>query len=145
MGLGLLLTCTIALLSCWRRPPLRENPSAYVLPEAPDFSCPVVELPLKDGKFMRFVIRDCDVFRATPGRDSCDLMIRPDAHPLPQACVRERLEFNGEFIQIELGTQAMGAGGCCTSFAGYRSRDGERWETRPATSITDWQEWTTPE
>ena len=100
---------------------------------------------MRDGKFKRFGIRDCHVFRATPGRDSCDLMITPDAYPLPQACVRERLEFNGEFIQIEIGTQAMGAGGCCTSFVGYRSRDGERWETRPATSIKDWQEWTTPE
>lgn len=118
MGLGLLLTCTIALLSCRQRPPLRENASAYILPEVPDFSHPVVDLPLKDGKFMRFRIRDCDVFPAVPGRDSCDPMIRPDAHPLPQACVREPLEFNGEFIQIEIGPQAMGAGGCCTSFAG---------------------------
>lgn len=144
-NLVLPLLCMMALVSCWQRPPLREHASTYTLPEAPDFSHPVVELPLTGGKFMRFGIRDCEVFRATPGRDSWDLMFRPDAYPLPQGCVRERLEFDGEFIQIEIGTQAFGAGGCCTSYAAYRSRDGENWETRPATSTTDWQEWTAPE
>ncbi|MEZ5986142.1 MAG: hypothetical protein R3B94_09340 [Hyphomonas sp.] len=139
------LACIIALASCWQRPPLREEATTYPLPIAPDFSHPVVELPLEGGKAMLFGIKDCEVFRARPDSDSWDLMFKPAAYPLPQTCVRERLEFDGDFIQIEIGTQALGAGGCCTSYAAYRSRDGEIWQTRPATSITDWQEWTAPE
>lgn len=51
----------------------------------------------------------------------------------------------GKFIQIEIGTQALGAGGYCTSYAAYRSHDGENWQTRPATSTTNCQERTAPE
>ncbi|MGB7181769.1 MAG: hypothetical protein WBD51_07515, partial [Burkholderiaceae bacterium] len=30
-------------------------------------------------------------------------------------------------------------GGCCTTYAAYRTRDGVTWEIRPATSIKTWQ------
>jgi len=88
---------------------------------------------------MRFGIKDCHVFRAYHDKENWEFLFKPEAYPLPQACVRERLEFDGQYIQIEIGTQALGAGGCCTSYAAYRSQDGQKWEIRPASSISQWQ------
>lgn len=111
-------------------------------PEPPTFTTPVVELPLANGGAALFGIKACKVYRSDSSETSAGnwtLLFEPAPYPMPQQCVRERLEFDGEYIQIEIGTQALGAGGCCTTYAAYRSRDGENWEVRPATSITEWQ------
>ncbi|MBN7796960.1 hypothetical protein [Parahaliea mediterranea] len=109
---------------------------------APVFTTPIAELKLGHDETVLFGIKACKVYRSmqigsTPG--NWELLFKPAPYPLPQHCVRERLEFDGEYIQIEIGTQAMGAGGCCTNYAAYRSRDGENWEIRPATSIREWR------
>ncbi|GAB3284478.1 hypothetical protein [Parahaliea aestuarii] len=109
---------------------------------APVFTTPISELKLAQGETAIFGIKACKVYRSVQRGNSAEnweLLFEPAPYPLPQQCVRERLEFDGEYIQIEIGTQAMGAGGCCTNYAAYRSRDGENWEIRPATSITEWQ------
>mgnify|MGYP003625568915 CR=1 FL=1 len=108
----------------------------------PVFTTPTVELPLATGEPVLFGIKSCKVYKSAPSAgapETWTLLFEPAPYPLPQQCIRERLEFDGEFIQIEIGTQALGAGGCCTTYAAYRSRDGENWEVRPATSITEWQ------
>ncbi len=108
----------------------------------PVFTTPTVKLPLANGESVLFGIKSCKVYTSVSSGDAAEtwtLLFKPAPYPLPQQCVRERLEFDGEYIQIEIGTQAMGAGGCCTTYAAYRSRDGENWEVRPATSITEWQ------
>ena len=108
----------------------------------PAFTTPVVELTLPHDKTILFGIKACKVYRLvrlgnTP--KTWELLFKPAPYFLPQRCVREHLEFDGEYVQIEIGTQAMGAGGCCTNYAAYRSRNGENWEIRRATSIKEWQ------
>jgi len=109
---------------------------------APVFTTPIVSLNLSGDKVLQFGIRNCKVFKAAKTKRSMSdwaLLFEPAPYLLPQQCVRERLAFDGEYIQIEIGTQAFGAGGCCTNYAAYRSRNGEHWEIRPATSIKQWQ------
>ena len=107
------------------------------------FTKPVVERPLPDGSgHYMFGIKDCHVYQASrtqAGRSDWTLLFEPEFYLLPKACVRERLEMEGETLQIEIGTQAIGAGGCCTTYAAYRTRDGVSWEIRPSTSIQTWQ------
>ena len=67
------------------------------------------------------------------------LLFKPAPYLLPKTCIRERLETDGDYLHIEIGTQAIGAGGCCTTYAAYRTRDGVTWEIRPATSIKTWK------
>ncbi|GEM_PF-426363 len=130
---------TMILHACTKDPTKTDQLSA---PEPPTFTTPVVELPLANGRAALFGIKACKVYRSDPIEASAGnwtLLFEPEPYPMPQQCVRERLEFDGEYIQIEIGTQALGAGGCCTTYAAYRSQDGENWEVRPATSITEWQ------
>lgn len=107
------------------------------------FTKPVIRLPLPDGSgYHLFGIKDCRVYRALQTNDGggdWTLLFEPEFYLLPTACVRERLEVEGEFLQIEIGTQAIGAGGCCTTYAAYRTKHGSSWEIRPATSIQTWQ------
>ena len=108
----------------------------------PAFTTPVVDLHAPGGKTLRFGIERCKVYRSVKAENTTSpwaLLFQPAPYALPQSCVRERLAFDGEYVQIEIGTQAIGAGGCCTNYAAYRSRNGEDWEIRPATSITQWQ------
>nr|WP_321440585.1 hypothetical protein [uncultured Hyphomonas sp.] len=121
--------------------PTNQTPDSSPSAE-PVFTTPTVELPLATGEPVLFGIKSCKVYRSAPSAGAPEiwtLLFEPAPYPLPQQCVRERLEFDGKYIQIEIGTQALGAGGCCTTYAAYRSSDGENWEVRPATSITEWQ------
>lgn len=110
--------------------------------EPPVFTVPVVSLKVSGGLAIQFGIRNCKVYTATQTKGpqlEWQLLFKPAPYVLPQQCVRESLAFDGQYIQIEIGTQAIGAGGCCTTYAAYRSRNGEDWEIRPATSIKKWQ------
>ena len=113
----------------------------------PNFTTPPVKLPLAHGKAMSFGIKDCKVYRLTDAEGAAprwSLLFKPAPYFLPQQCVREQLAFDGKYIQIEIGTQALGAGGCCTTYAAYRSQDGENWQVRRATSTEKWQVLGTP-
>ena len=110
------------------------------------FAKPTVTMPRAgaDG-FYHFGIRDCQVYRAWQGTDAgaalsrWELLFEPAPYLLPTMCIVERLEMDGRYLTIEIGTQAIGAGGCCTTYAAYRTLDGESWETRPATSVRTWK------
>ena len=113
----------------------------------PNFTTPPVKLPLAHGKAVSFGIKDCKVYRLTDAEGAAprwSLLFKPVPYFLPQQCVREQLAFDGKYIQIEIGTQALGAGGCCTTYAAYRSQDGENWQVRRATSTEKWQVLDTP-
>lgn len=108
----------------------------------PTFTSATVGFEADNLNDYRFGIDNCKVYKLKGGaatNPKWELLFKPAPYALPQQCVRERLDFDGEYIQIEIGTQALGAGGCCTTYAAYRSRDGENWEIRPATTITKWQ------
>ncbi|MEM5516441.1 hypothetical protein WNY37_05735 [Henriciella sp. AS95] len=137
-----LIGIMVAVTACTEpTPPTHQAPDSLPAAE-PVFTTPTVALPLATGEPVLFGIKSCKVYKSSSSGgapENWTLLFEPAPYPLPQQCVRERLEFDGEYIQIEIGTQALGAGGCCTSYAAYRSRDGENWEVRPATSITEWQ------
>lgn len=122
--------------------PGKENPSHGKTLER-SFSKPVIRLALSSGSGHNLLgIKDCHVYKATEANGSSaewQLLFKPAFYPLPTACIKERLEMEGEFLHIEIGTQAIGAGGCCTTYAAYRTLDGETWEVRPATSVMTWQ------
>ncbi|MGJ8562172.1 MAG: hypothetical protein ACSHXY_01360 [Alphaproteobacteria bacterium] len=107
------------------------------------FTKPILELPSdKHNVTHIFGIKNCHVYKAVQTQNivsDWQLLFKPAPYALPKTCVRERLEMEGEYLHIEIGTQAMGAGGCCTTYAAYRTLDGETWEIRPATSIKTWQ------
>ncbi|WP_116364677.1 hypothetical protein [Parahaliea mediterranea] len=142
MALAALMGAAIAVNACTKVGPALDSSAERDANQAPEFTTPVAELRLADGRVTLFGIKACKVYQSVmsgQARQGWELLFKPAPYPLPQQCVRERLEFDGEYIQVEIGTQAMGAGGCCTHYAAYRSRDGEHWEVRPATSITQWQ------
>lgn len=126
-------------------PPNSEPPhSANV---TPNFTTPPVKLPLAHGKAVSFGIKACKVYRLPDAEGvppGWTLLFKPTPYFLPQQCVREQLAFDGKYIQIEIGTQALGAGGCCTTYAAYRSQDGENWQIRRSTSTEKWQTLGTP-
>ena len=126
-------------------PPNSEPPhSANV---TPNFTTPPVKLPLAHGKAVSLGIKACKVYRLIDAEDAAPhwtLLFKPTPYFLPQQCVREQLAFDGKYIQIEIGTQALGAGGCCTTYAAYRSQDGENWQIRRSTSTGKWQTLGTP-
>lgn len=126
----------VLLSACSEREPTHID--ADTVSEMPNFTSDIVTLPVRDDVVIRYGIKNCDVYQEKTTTDEWELLFKPAPYPLPQQCVRERLDFDGEYIQIEIGTQALGAGGCCTNYAAYRSRDGIDWEIRPATSITEW-------
>jgi len=133
-----LLSLIVFLPGCKDTERIGSKPPAIT----PVFTTPVVSLNVSGDKVLQFGIRSCKVFKAVKTKSSMsdwELLFEPAPYVLPQQCVRERLAFDGEYIQIEIGTQAIGAGGCCTNYAAYRSRNGEHWEIRPATSIKEWQ------
>ena len=137
-----LISMTIALHACTDGGSPPDESQAPEPKKTPVFTTPIVEMKSANGKHMLFGIEACKVYRLMRAEDApvtWELLFKPAPYVLPQQCVRERLEFDGAYIQIEIGTQAIGAGGCCTNYAAYRSRDGERWEIRPATSIAEWQ------
>ena len=105
------------------------------------FTTPIVKLPSEDG-FMLFGIKACHVYEAAQAQDAIsdwELLFKPAFYPVPKQCVRERLEKEGAYLLIEIGTQGMGAGGCCTTYAAYRTKDGRNWEIRAETSRSEWQ------
>ena len=96
----------------------------------------------KNSSATLFGIKNCHVYKAaqTQGRrGDWELLFKPAPYALPKMCIVERLEMEGNYLHIEIGTQAMGAGGCCTTYAAYRTLDGETWDIRPATSVKTWQ------
>ena len=104
---------------------------------------PAVALKSPDsGATHVFGMKNCHVYKGVQTQnepEDWELLFKPAFYPLPKRCIVERLEMEGEYLQIEIGTQALGAGGCCTTYAAYRTQNGETWETRPATSIKEWQ------
>lgn len=141
----LLILCTV-LIACdgdgaTTRTGQQQTGKATSLQDG--FTKPVVRIPLAGGnRHHLFGIKDCHIYKALQTGNvtgEWSLLFKPEPYLLPKACVRERLEMQGQYLQIEIGTQAIGAGGCCTTYAAYRTLDGETWEIRPATSIKTWQ------
>lgn len=141
-----LLFLSLLLTACAEKSPQTEHSEEKLAVAAQlqnTFTKPILKLTLpKDNSSHVFGIKNCHVYKAAQTQNvvsDWQLLFKPAPYALPKTCVRERLEMEGEYLHIEIGTQAMGAGGCCTTYAAYRTLDGETWEIRPATSIKTWQ------
>lgn len=126
-----------------RKPEPKDRDLTKVTNLQNTFTKPIVKISLAGGnKHNVFGVKNCHVFKAIQTQGTIydwELIFKPAPYILPKMCIRERLEMEGRYLHIEIGTQAMGAGGCCTTYAAYRSLDGETWEIRPATSVKTWQ------
>lgn len=140
------LMIPLGLLSAWglsacTGPDLgKQAPAATATSSSPAFEH-TLELRTADQTMVRFGLHHCKVYRLEPAQSDAGwiLLFELPPYPLPQRCVRQSLRLEEGSVQIEIGKQALGAGGCCSSFAAYRSQDGQHWETRAATSSTTWR------
>ncbi|MEP3890422.1 MAG: hypothetical protein ABJN69_08130 [Hellea sp.] len=145
IAFGLILF-TVFLAACADGVSVSKSKSETLAEASPlqdSFTTPVFKLTTNNNsRVTLFGIKNCHVYKAaqTEGRrGDWELLFKPAPYALPKMCIVERLEMEGDYLHIEIGTQAMGAGGCCTTYAAYRTLDGETWDIRPATSITTWQ------
>lgn len=146
-SLFLYLFVVIALLAACKDEGRKHGSRDTAGPKAENlqnsFTKPIVKIPhAGSNTYHLFGIKDCHVYQASQTQHTItgwQLLFKPAPYLLPKVCIVERLEMQNGYLHIEIGTQAIGAGGCCTTYAAYRSRDGETWEIRPATSIKTWQ------
>jgi hypothetical protein len=81
------------------------------------------------GLPVHLALEDCEVFVVSDdgGREK---VLSTDFYPMLSACARQEAASDAEFITVELGRLALGAGACCTTGGQWRSRDGRVWERR---------------
>ncbi len=90
------------------------------------------------GKSIRLAVDDCEVFLVDP-KGGRDRVVTTDFYPMFSVCQREEVSAGDDFIRVELGRTALGAGGCCATSGSWRTRDGRAWERRME------GQWLTPE
>lgn len=81
------------------------------------------------GLPVHLALDDCEVFRVLPdGRRQ--RVLTTDFYPMLSVCQRQDVTADSDYIRVELGRQALGAGGCCATGGTWRSRDGQDWQRR---------------
>jgi len=83
------------------------------------------------GTPLHLALEDCEVFFVAPG-DKREKVLATDFYPMPSVCKVQKAAADADYITVELGRQAFGAGGCCATEGIWRSRDGKTWERRRA-------------
>lgn len=86
----------------------------------------------KDGPIL-IGLQDCKVYRAEPEQGVVTEWVHvpevAEFYPLPSACSRESVEYDGEYVTIKFCKTPMGAGGgCAGGISPHRSRNGKDWE-----------------
>lgn len=82
-----------------------------------------------DGRPIHLALADCEAFIVLPdGRR--ERVLTTDFYPMISACQRQEASVRDGHVVVELGRQALGAGGCCATEGLWRSRDGMTWERR---------------
>lgn len=80
-------------------------------------------------KPIRLVLDDCEVF-IVDGGDKREKVVTTDFYPMFSVCSREEVSADADYITVDLGRTALGAGGCCATSGMWRTRDGHHWERR---------------
>ena len=80
-------------------------------------------------KSIRLVLDDCEVF-VVDGGDKREKVVTTDFYPMFSVCSREEISADADYITVDLGRTALGAGGCCATSGTLRTRDGRHWERR---------------
>jgi hypothetical protein len=81
------------------------------------------------GNAVRLIVDDCEVFLSGP-KGERERVVTTDFYPMFSVCQREKISSDNEFIEVELGRMAFGAGGCCATSGTWRTNDGRNWERR---------------
>ena len=94
----------------------------------------------KDGPIL-IGLQDCKVYRAEPEQGVVTEWVHApevaEFYPLPSACSRESVEYDGEYVTLKFCKTPMGAGGgCAGGIAPHRSRNGKDWE-----AVTEKGQW----
>lgn len=76
------------------------------------------------GTPIHLALEDCEVFFVAPD-GSREQVLDTDFYPVFSVCQRQDVTADADFIRVELGRQALGAGGCCATGGTWRSRDGK--------------------
>jgi hypothetical protein len=84
-----------------------------------------------DGQAVHLVLGDCEAFLVQPD-GSRTRVLSTDFYPMFSVCQRQEASVSEGYILVQLGRQALGAGGCCATEGTWRSRDGKTWERRQA-------------
>lgn len=118
---------TISALRCWRCCSLLLFLGGCQAEPPPDtaqhFRAELHGLPV------HLALDDCEVFRVLPdGRR--EQVLTTDFYPMLSVCQRQEVSADSEYVRVELGRQALGAGGCCATGGTWRSRDGQHRERR---------------
>jgi hypothetical protein len=115
---------------------LTEEERAKILALQNPFGSNLVRIESSDRDGIVLIgLKDCKVYRAEPEQGVVTEWVRlPEidgTYPLPSACDRERLEYDGEYVTIEFCKTPMGAGGgCAGGISPHRSRNGKDWEVQ---------------
>ena len=83
------------------------------------------------GESVFLILDDCEVFRverSAAGRIEWTSLVKPEFYPFFTGCVRQSMTYKAGVLEVVLGRQAFGAGGCCASGGTYRSVDGRTWK-----------------
>lgn len=80
-------------------------------------------------------LKNCKVYRAEPQQgvvtEWVGLPEIDGSYPIPSACSRERIEYDGTYIVVAFCKTPIGAGGgCAGGISPHRSRDGKNWEVQ---------------
>ena len=80
-------------------------------------------------------LKDCKVYRAETEQGVVTEWVHvpevAEFYPLPSACSRENVEYDGEYVKIEFcKTPIAAGGGCAGGISPHRSRNGKDWEVR---------------
>jgi hypothetical protein len=122
--LGLLGLLGLMLAGCQAENP-PDNPSEDTDTGAVHFRTTL------DGQAVHLVLADCEAFLVQPD-GSRTRVLSTDFYPMFSVCQRQEASVSEGYILVQLGRQALGAGGCCATEGTWRSRDGKTWERRQA-------------
>jgi hypothetical protein len=118
---------TTSAMRCWRRCSLLLVLAGCQAEPPPDTAQHFrAEL---HGVSVHLALDDCEVFRVLPdGRR--ERVLTTDFYPMLSVCQRQEVSADAEYVLVQLGRQALGAGGCCATDGTWRSRDGQHWQRR---------------
>ena len=133
------LLCILLIAGCTdniEKMKLTNEDRARILLLQNPFGSNLVRLntPGKDGPIL-IGLQNCKVYRAEPEQgvvtEWVDVPEVAEFYPLPSACSRESVEYDGEYVTIKFCKTPMGAGGgCAGGISPHRSRNGKDWEVR---------------
>ena len=115
---------------------LTEQERGRILPLQNPFGSNLVRLNPSPGDGAVLIgLKNCTVYRAEPEQGVVTEWVRlPEidgSYPIPSACDRERIAYDGDYLTVEFCKTPIGAGGgCAGGISPHRTRNGKNWEVQ---------------